>query len=120
MRAVMANNLIFDPGQRILHYNLQANEWGDHPYQTGQIVAVGNAMRAGISTPTRWRSSNWAVMGTSSTSPATTSPWTASAGRCRCWAATPPDRPGSSRPRRRRPGRKASSRSRRWTCRSRS
>jgi hypothetical protein len=51
VRAVMANNLIFDPGQRILHYNLQANEWGDHPYQTGQIVAVGNAMRAGISTP---------------------------------------------------------------------
>ena len=51
VRAVMANNLIFDPGQRVLHYNLQANEWGDHPYQTGQIVAVGNAMRAGISTP---------------------------------------------------------------------
>lgn len=51
VRAVMANNLIFNPGQRVLHYNLQANEWGDHPYQTGQIVAVGNAMRAGISTP---------------------------------------------------------------------
>lgn len=51
VRAVMANNLIFDPGQRVLHYNLQANEWGDHPYQTGKIVAVGNAMRAGISTP---------------------------------------------------------------------
>ncbi len=51
VQAVMANNLIFDPGQRVLHYNLQANEWGDHPYQTGKIVAVGNAMRAGISTP---------------------------------------------------------------------
>jgi pectate lyase len=51
VRAVMANNLIYNPGQRALHYNLQANEWGDHPYQTGQITAVGNVLRAGISTP---------------------------------------------------------------------
>ncbi|MBP7814645.1 MAG: pectate lyase [Phenylobacterium sp.] len=51
VRAVMANNLIYNPGQRALHYNLQANEWGDHPYQTGQISAVGNVLRAGISTP---------------------------------------------------------------------
>jgi hypothetical protein len=50
-RAVMANNLIFDPGQRAVHYNLQAEEWGDHPYQTGQLSVVGNVLRAGISTP---------------------------------------------------------------------
>jgi pectate lyase len=51
VRAVMANNLIFDPGQRAVHYNLEAEEWGDHPYQVGQIVAVGNVLREGISTP---------------------------------------------------------------------
>ncbi len=28
-----------------------AEEWGDHPYQVGQMVAVGNVARAGLSTP---------------------------------------------------------------------
>ena len=32
-------------------YNLMAEEWGDHPRQVGQVVAVGNAARAGQSTP---------------------------------------------------------------------
>jgi pectate lyase len=50
VRGVIVNNLIFDPGQRALHYNLMAEEWGDHPYQVGQMVAVGNVMRAGQST----------------------------------------------------------------------
>ncbi|HEY2706841.1 MAG TPA: pectate lyase [Caulobacteraceae bacterium] len=50
-RGVMVNNLIFDPGQRIIHYNLMAEEWGDHPWQVGQVVAVGNVARAGLSTP---------------------------------------------------------------------
>jgi hypothetical protein len=50
VRGVFINNLIFDPGQRALHYNLMAEEWGDHPYQTGQMVAVGNVLRAGQST----------------------------------------------------------------------
>ena len=49
-RGVMINNLIFDPGQRIIHYNLMAEEWGDHPWQVGQVVAVGNVARAGQST----------------------------------------------------------------------
>ncbi len=49
-RGVVVNNLIFDPGQRIMHYNLMAEEWGDHPYQVGQMVAVGNVARAGQST----------------------------------------------------------------------
>ena len=49
-RAVIVNNLIFDPGQRIVHYNLMAEEWGTHPWQTGQLTAVGNVARAGIST----------------------------------------------------------------------
>ena len=46
----MVNNLIFDPGQRIVHYNLMAEEWGDHPWQVGQLTAVGNVARAGQST----------------------------------------------------------------------
>ncbi len=50
VRLAMVNNLIFDPGQRIVHYNLMAEEWGDHPWQTGQLTAVGNVARAGIST----------------------------------------------------------------------
>jgi hypothetical protein len=46
----MVNNLIFDPGQRIVHYNLMAEEWGNHPWQVGELTAVGNVARAGIST----------------------------------------------------------------------
>ena len=30
-RGVMINNLIFDPGQRIIHYNLMAEEWATIP-----------------------------------------------------------------------------------------
>ncbi|HWD29594.1 MAG TPA: hypothetical protein VG387_20650 [Rhizomicrobium sp.] len=47
---VMVNNLIFDPGQRIVHYNLMAEEWGDHPWQVGELTAIGNVARAGQST----------------------------------------------------------------------
>jgi pectate lyase len=47
---MMVNNLIFDPGQRIVHYNLMAEEWGDHPWQVGELTAVGNVARAGQST----------------------------------------------------------------------
>jgi hypothetical protein len=52
-RIEMVNNLIFDPGQRIVHYNLMAEEWGDHPYQVGQLTAVGNAARLGESSPAK-------------------------------------------------------------------
>jgi pectate lyase len=51
VRGVIVNNLIYNPGQRALHYNLMAEEWGDHPFQNGQMVAVGNVLRAGPSTP---------------------------------------------------------------------
>jgi pectate lyase len=51
VRGVIVNNLIYDPGPRALHYNLMAEEWGDHPYQNGQMVAVGNVLHAGPSTP---------------------------------------------------------------------
>lgn len=51
VRGVIVNNLIYDPGQRALHYNLMAEEWKDHEFQIGQMVAVGNVLRAGPSTP---------------------------------------------------------------------
>ncbi|WP_245942367.1 pectate lyase family protein [Sphingomonas gilva] len=46
----VVNNLIYDPGKRAVHYNLMALEWAGHPYQTGEISAVGNVMRGGPST----------------------------------------------------------------------
>lgn len=49
-RGQVINNLIYDPGQRAVHYNLIAEEWLGHPYSRGQVVARGNVMREGIST----------------------------------------------------------------------
>ncbi|WP_216961443.1 hypothetical protein [Lysobacter sp. MMG2] len=49
-RGQVLNNLIYDPGQRGVHYNLIAEEWLGHPYSRGQVIARGNVMRAGIST----------------------------------------------------------------------
>lgn len=48
---VMVNNLIFNPGQRAVHYNLMAEEWGKEAWQVGRIVAVGNVLRGGQDTP---------------------------------------------------------------------
>lgn len=47
----VVNNLIYNPGQRGVMYNLIAAEWDGHPYQTGQMAVVGNVMRAGPDTP---------------------------------------------------------------------
>ena len=30
---MVLNNFIYDPGQRAVHYNLIAEEWGDHARQ---------------------------------------------------------------------------------------
>ncbi|QWP75284.1 hypothetical protein J5226_16840 [Lysobacter sp. K5869] len=49
-RGQVLNNLIYDPGQRAVHYNLIAEEWLGHPYSSGQMVMRGNVMRAGPST----------------------------------------------------------------------
>jgi hypothetical protein len=49
-RGAVVNNLIYNPGERALHYNLMALEWGTQPYQNGQMSAVGNVLRGGIST----------------------------------------------------------------------
>jgi hypothetical protein len=51
VRGMVINNLIYDPGQRAVHYNLIPEEWSDHAYQTGQLTLIGNVMRAGPSTP---------------------------------------------------------------------
>jgi hypothetical protein len=50
-RGVVANNLIYNPGQKAAHYNLIPSEWGERPGQIGSISFVGNVLRAGPSTP---------------------------------------------------------------------
>jgi len=49
-RGQVINNLIYNPGQRAIHYNLIAEEWMGHPYSKGEMVVRGNVMRAGKST----------------------------------------------------------------------
>lgn len=44
------NNLIYNPGVRVAHYNLIAEEWIGHEYETGEMVLRGNVVRAGPST----------------------------------------------------------------------
>ncbi len=51
VQGMVINNLIYDPGPRALHYNLIAEEWRGHEFQTGRMVAIGNVLRAGPSTP---------------------------------------------------------------------
>jgi hypothetical protein len=51
VHGAIVNNLIYDPGQRAVHYNLQAQEWGDVPFETGQMDLIGNVLRGGPSTP---------------------------------------------------------------------
>ena len=48
--AVTANNLIYDPGNRCMHYALNAEEWVGHPWEVGQLSIVGNVTRGGPST----------------------------------------------------------------------
>lgn len=48
--AVVANNLIWNPGKRTTHYNLHPAEWEGHPHVAGDLVQVGNVVLAGPST----------------------------------------------------------------------
>ncbi len=50
VRGAVVNNLIYNPGQRAIHYNLQGLEWGDADFQLGRMDIVGNVMRGGPST----------------------------------------------------------------------
>jgi hypothetical protein len=49
VRAAVINNLIYDPGQRAIHYNLMAEEWGSHQWQVGQLTVIGTVLRKGLS-----------------------------------------------------------------------
>ncbi len=50
-RGQVLNNLIYNPGQRAVHYNLIAEEWlGRTPVAEGEVVVRGNVMRAGPDT----------------------------------------------------------------------
>jgi pectate lyase len=49
-QVTLVNNVIYDPGQKAVHYNLMELEWAGHPYVTGELTAVGNVMRGGLST----------------------------------------------------------------------
>jgi hypothetical protein len=51
VRGMVINNLIYNPGPRVVHYNLIAEEWAGHDYQNGRMALIGNVMRAGPSTP---------------------------------------------------------------------
>jgi len=46
----VVNNLIYNPGARAAHYNLIAEEWIGHDYETGSMVLRGNVLRAGHDT----------------------------------------------------------------------
>ncbi len=51
-RGQFLNNLIYDPGQRAVHYNLVDEEWAEHldRKQVGELSLRGNVLRAGPST----------------------------------------------------------------------
>jgi len=49
-QGAMVNNLIFNPGDRAVHYNLLDKEWVGQPWQNGRLTLVGNALRHGPST----------------------------------------------------------------------
>lgn len=50
VHAAEINNLIFNPGQKAIHYNLIAHEWENIPYQNGVITLIGNIYRQGPDT----------------------------------------------------------------------
>ena len=50
VHAAVVNNLIYNPGTQAIHYNLMDLEWGSTPHQLGELSAVGNVLRAGLST----------------------------------------------------------------------
>ncbi|HEX9853279.1 MAG TPA: hypothetical protein VGA68_09710 [Woeseiaceae bacterium] len=50
VHGAIVNNFIYNPGQRAIHYNLMALEWGEVGFQVGKMTAIGNVMRAGPST----------------------------------------------------------------------
>lgn len=50
VHAALVNNFIFNPGAQAVHYNLMDLEWGRQLHQLGELSAVGNVLRGGLST----------------------------------------------------------------------
>jgi hypothetical protein len=50
VQGVVVNNLIDNPGNKTIHYNLLAPEWVGHPWVTGQMAVVGNVLQYGPDT----------------------------------------------------------------------
>ena len=50
VQGAIVNNVIYNPGQRAIHYNLQSIEWEGHEPQIGKMDLVSNVMRYGPST----------------------------------------------------------------------
>jgi hypothetical protein len=46
----MKRCIVYNPGRRFAHYNLHEGEWGDRPYQPGDVTISGNRFIAGPST----------------------------------------------------------------------
>lgn len=50
VHAAEVNSMIYNPGQKAIHYNLIQHEWETHDYETGMITLVGNVYRQGPDT----------------------------------------------------------------------
>jgi len=50
VQAAEVNSMIYNPGQKAIHYNLIGHEWETHPFETGRITLIGNVYRQGPST----------------------------------------------------------------------
>ena len=49
-RGVVVNNLIHNPGRRVMQFALNAGEWTGHAWERGAMLIVGNVARRGPST----------------------------------------------------------------------
>lgn len=49
-RGVVVNNLIQNPGRRVIQYALNPSEWKSHEWQRGSMTIVGNVAHCGPST----------------------------------------------------------------------
>jgi hypothetical protein len=49
-RGAVVNNLIHNPGRRVMQYALNPGEWEGHAWQRGSMAIVGNVARRGPST----------------------------------------------------------------------
>ncbi len=50
VQAACVNNLIYDPGNRCIHYALNEEEWVGHPWVAGELSIVNNVVKGGAST----------------------------------------------------------------------